>query len=134
MSANFAQWVPMIASAAGSILGGNQNAGLLRMQARVATEQALADEAAKRRENRQLRGEQAAAIAESGLSGTGSSARKANQDAALAELDALNIRYHGQLRSKGLLAEAQDTKSSGFMMAGQKLLRTAGQLYRPKAA
>ncbi len=108
--------------AASSVIDGKRESNALKVQARVASQQALADESAKRRENRQMEGEMAASLAESGLSGSGSSAGAARQSAALAELDALNIRYAGNMRRRGLLSEAKEARRQGFMMAGQKLL------------
>jgi hypothetical protein len=113
--------------AASHIIDGKRESNALKVQARVASQQALADEAAKRRDNRQLMGEQAASLAESGLSGSGSSARAANQSAALAELDALNIRYAGNMKRTGLLAEAKEARRSGWMLAGQALLEGVDQ-------
>jgi hypothetical protein len=110
--------------AASHIIDGKRESNALKVQARVASQQALADEAAKRRDNRQLMGEQAASLAESGLSGSGSSARAANQSAALAELD---IRYAGNMKRTGLLAEAKEARRSGWMLAGQALLEGVDQ-------
>lgn len=112
-----------------SALSGKAASNALKVQAHASREQAAADEASKRRENAALRGEQAAALAENGLSGTGSSALKANQDAALAELDALNIRYAGKLRRADLLSEAKSARTSGYTLAGTQLLQGVGENY-----
>jgi hypothetical protein len=122
------QALPSIAtglSAAGSYIGGQQSAQALRMQAIVAREQALADESALRRESRANRGENAAALAENGLSSSGSSASFLDQQAALAELDALNIRYKGDLRARGLKSQASAASTEGSMLAGTRLLTGA---------
>lgn len=122
-------WIAAIASAATSIAGGKAEQNSLKNQARVAGQQAYADEETQRRQNRQLRGNQAAALAESGLSTEGSSARRADQDAANAELDALNIRYAGILKRHGLLTEAKNAKVRGYTLAGQQLLSGASSSY-----
>jgi len=127
-------WITAGLSAASSIAAGHQNEKTLKLQAIVAQQQAAADEETQRRENRAYRGRAAAALAENGLSPEFSSGLLVDQSAALAELDALNIRFHGLLRGSGLLAEAKDAKSTGYMLAGQQLLRAAGDNYRPKAA
>lgn len=112
-------------SAVGSYVGGQQSHDQLKMQSIVASQQALADESTQRRENRALRGEQAAVLAENGLSPGGSSAAMADQDAALAELDALNIRYQGLNRAKSLRSQAKNAKSTGGLLAGAQLLTGA---------
>jgi hypothetical protein len=73
--------------------------------ARQVGNQTAANEAQVRREARQTLGAQSAAIAESGTGFGGSNALIAAQDAALAELDALNIRYGGRLRMAGYDSE-----------------------------
>lgn len=115
-------WVAALAQAGMSIAGSKADSDSIKAQGKVAGQQALADEEAKRRENRQLRGAQAAALAENGLTPTGSSGMAADQDAANAELDALNIRYAGILRRQGLTSEARNVKSRGYSLAGQQLL------------
>jgi hypothetical protein len=107
-----------------------QNAGALRRQASAASAQGYADEASQRRYAKQFAGRQAAAIAQSGTGVGGSNALIIEQDAVLAELDALNIRYSAGMRSAALKAEARAMKNAagsalikGGMRAGAALMR-----------
>ncbi|MBX3480001.1 MAG: hypothetical protein KF842_06350 [Caulobacter sp.] len=69
-----------------------------RENARTVGDQAAAREVALRRESRETLGAQRAAIAESGVGDGGANRLLMAQDAALAELDALNLRYEGRLK------------------------------------
>lgn len=97
----------------GDYTQGNAQARLLRAQAREAQRQAYADEEALRREARQVLGAQAAAMAQSGTGLGGTNEALVRQSAALAELDALNIRYRGLTQAKALRAEAKAAKRAG---------------------
>lgn len=101
------------------------NARLLRENARTELSAAARDEEAHRRAARAAIGRQAAAQAEAGIGTTGTGGLLLEQSSVLAELDALNIRYGGELRSKGLLAESMSlrnrSKQSG-LLAGAQLL------------
>ncbi len=102
---------------------GKAQARLLNDQADTVDRQTYADEDATRRESRQFLGAQAAAMAEAGGAG-GSNAMLARQSAALAELDALNVRYRGQQAAYGLRKEAAATrKATRFSSPGLMLLR-----------
>lgn len=97
---------------------------------------ALRDEESQRRSNRMLQGRQRAAIAASGGGYGGSNALLLDQSDANAELDALNIRYGGRLRSMGLLSRAAVDRSAGAnaqsqsrLLAGAQLLRGASDSY-----
>jgi len=81
------------------------NAELAGENARMVGDQTASAEAAQRREARALLARQAAAISESGTGEGGSNALIQAQDAALAELDALNLRYGGRVRMTALDAE-----------------------------
>lgn len=83
------------------------NAAVLRQRADAVTSAANVREENQLRKNRYLAGKRAAAIAESGFEYSGSMVDFAAQSDAEAELDALNIRYEGQLEATGLLAQAQ---------------------------
>lgn len=98
-------------------------------QGKIAGDQALSDESAFRRSARAMRGENAAALAESGLSPEGSSGMVADQSAAEAELDALNIRYQGQVRRMGLMNEGRSARSGSQMLAGGRLLTGIADSY-----
>lgn len=130
----------MIASAGmqaiGSIAQGNAanaaaqaNARSLDLQAEAESRAAGAREEQQRRSNRQFLGTQRAALAQAGIGVDGSAYDIARQSAISAELDALNIRYEGQLRSKGLRDQATVTRfegrqarTAGFLGAGAALL------------
>lgn len=122
-------WAALLAQAGMSVVQGWQQSQALKMQGIVAGQQALADEETKRRENAQLRGHNAAALAESGLSADGSSGMMADQSAAMAELDALNIRYKGTLRKSTLGYESKVAQSQGELLAGGKLLSEGSDQY-----
>lgn len=122
-------WAALLAQAGMSLAQGYQQSQALKMQGVVAGQQALADEASKRREIAQLRGHNAAVLAESGLSADGSSGLMADQSAAMAELDALNIRYKGTLRKSTLDYESNVAQKQGEMLAGAKLLSQGSSMY-----
>ena len=130
----------MIASAAmqavGSIAQGNAanaaaqaNATALSNQAEAELRASGAREEQQRRQNRQFLGAQRAALAQAGIGVDGSAYDIARQSAINAELDALNIRYEGQLRSKNLRDQATITrfegkqaKTAGYLGAGAAIL------------
>lgn len=82
------------------------NAAVLRQQSDQALRTSAAEEATQRRQAEQVLGTQRAAIAESGLGFGGSAADVMRESRIEAELDALNIRYKGQLESRNLLSAA----------------------------
>jgi hypothetical protein len=98
-------------------------------EGKVAGNMALADESTIRRRNRDMRGFNAAALAESGLTPDGSSGIVADQSAAEAEMDALNTRYQGQLRRLGLMNEGRQARSNSRMLAGGRLLTGFADAY-----
>lgn len=130
----------MIASAAmqavGSIAQGNAanaaaqaNATALSNQAEAELRASGAREEQQRRQNRQFLGAQRAALAQAGIGVDGSAYDIARQSAINAELDALDIRYEGQLRSKNLRDQATITrfegkqaKTAGYLGAGAAIL------------
>lgn len=83
------------------------NAEIERQNAAAARLQANAREEAHRRQARQFLGEKRAALSQAGIGLSGSAADVYAQDAANAELDALNIRYEGELQARGLLAQSE---------------------------
>jgi 1-aminocyclopropane-1-carboxylate deaminase/D-cysteine desulfhydrase-like pyridoxal-dependent ACC family enzyme len=115
------------------------NANLKVMQAGVERQQAGAKEEAQRRRSRQMLGAQRAAIAQAGIGLGGSALDIAEQSELMAELDSLTIRYEGELRAKGLLAQAdmdrysadvykfsgKQAKKDSFMRAGTAVLSGA---------
>jgi len=93
--------------------GREYEATIAAQNAQVARQQANAREEAQRRHARQVLGDQRAALAESGVGLSGSSADIYRQSAANAELDALNIRYEGELAARGLLAQSELDRYGG---------------------
>lgn len=124
----------------------NYNATIQKQNADVAHQQANAREEAQRRQARQQLGKMRAAIAQSGTGLEGSNADIYGQSAANAELDALNIRYEGDLEARGLLAQselskydarvakmnASTSKTSGYLGAGAAILGGVTSYYGRK--
>lgn len=125
-----------VAQAQGQRKIGEYNARQAEASAKVEQDQATREEEALRRGQNQFFGRQRAAMSEAGLGPGGSTGMLANQDAALAELDALNVRYGGTLSGKGLLSEAASRRagkpSNGgiAMLAGAQLLAGASDTYK----
>jgi hypothetical protein len=83
------------------------NANITRQQAEATAQQTSAREDLQRKQARQVFGRQLAAGAESGVSlTTGSAADVFRQSLYDAEMDALNIRYEGEMNRVGLLNQA----------------------------
>lgn len=82
------------------------NAQALEQNATQRMQEANANEEAQRREARQVLGGQRAAIAESGAGFGGTYGGVMRDSSALAELDALNIRYRGKTEATGLLNQS----------------------------
>lgn len=104
--------------------------------AAAAGQQASQAEDAQRRRNREFTASQSAAIGEANIGRGGSAAVLMQQSAIEAELDALNIRYEGDLRRKGFAAEAAAArarktaiKRTGFMKAAGQLFGQGGDIY-----
>lgn len=119
----------------------NYNATVQRQQADQALAVANADEERQRRAGRAVLGQQRAAIAESGGGFGGSAFDIMSDSATAAELDALNIRYQGQLQSRGFRAQAglsdyeaamarsnaRQARIGGYIGAGAALLSGAAR-------
>jgi hypothetical protein len=98
----------------------------------------------KRRANRLESGKRAAAIAQNGTGAGGSNLAFAEQQGLFEEMDALNIRYEGQLEANGLLAQssldswdsenanqvAHVTSQNAFMDTASGALAGASSVYR----
>lgn len=106
------------------------NARLAELQGKAAGEQALATESIQRKENAQFLGKQAAAFAESGVGYGGSALDVQAQSATDAELDALTIRYKGQLARLGFNADASMTRVQGRNEASQSYLLAGANLLK----
>jgi hypothetical protein len=114
--------LPFIAAAASAISTisetaqarkvGKAQARGLEEQARAASLEAGSAEEAQRRQAREAFGETRAAGAQMGLLESASFADAYSQAATAAELDALNIRYEGEGRRRGLLFEAGATRAA----------------------
>jgi hypothetical protein len=120
-----------------------RNALIKEMQAGVERQQANIREEQQRRQARGLLGRQRAAVAQAGI-GFGGSALDVMEDSAnKAELDSLTIRYEGDLRSRGLLADAEsdryaaevaivkgkNAKKAAYISAGASILSGAAAGY-----
>lgn len=119
-----------------------RNAKIMEMNAQAAAGQAAATEDAQRRKARQIGGMQRAAISEAGTGNGGTNALLVEQSGRNAELDALNIRYEGELKRRGLLNEAGNerygakinsmnagtARTAGYIGAGTSLLSGASKL------
>ena len=129
-------YIAMAASAGTAVAGGIQQsnqaeteADIQKANAQAAAEQASAAEDLQRRRNRGILARQRAAIAESGI-GFGGSSEKLQQDSAVqAELDALNVRYEGTMKTMGFRtggafsrSQSKNAMAGGFLSAGGELL------------
>lgn len=114
------------------------NATLDRRNADTARLQATAEEERFRRQAARQRGEQVGKIAASGVVvNTGSPLLVLADSAREAEMDALNIRYGGELKAQGLEANARseefqgkNAKRQGIIGAGSTLLSGAARTYK----
>lgn len=82
------------------------NAAIARQQAETTRAVYGQKEEAQRREAAFILGKQRAAGAQAGLGLGGSFADVSEQSAVMAELDALNIRYTGEMEAKGLMSQS----------------------------
>lgn len=89
------------------------NAGLMEQGATVERQQASQREETQRRQSRLLLGKQRAALAQSGIGSGGSAADVYQRSVINSELDALTIRYEGDLRARGLKASAEGERFAG---------------------
>lgn len=108
------------------------NAKVSDMNAQIARNNSSVREEAMRRKARQVLGQQRGAIAQAGIDFSGSALDVMQQSTTMAELDALNTRYEGDLQARGLLAtavgeryqaaanriNAKNAQTAGFIKAG----------------
>lgn len=106
----------------------NYNASILNQNARIERQQADAREEAKRRETAMILGTQRAAFAQAGAGLDGSAADVMKQSATNAELDALTLRYEGDLRARGLKEQAKQEKYAAKTAITQSYFNTAGSI------
>jgi hypothetical protein len=99
-----------------------RNAQQQEINAQATAAQAAAGEDAQRRKARQIAGAQRAAISELGTGNGGTNLLAVEQSARDAELDALNIRYEGELKRRGLLSDAAGMQyNAGLMQNNAKM-------------
>jgi hypothetical protein len=105
------------------------NAAVLTQNA--ANERAAANqrEEAQRREARMILGSQRAAFAQAGTGLGGSAADVMEQSSTDAELDALTLRYEGDMRARGMMAQAEGERFQGRVAGyNAKQAKTAGYM------
>lgn len=135
MSAIFKAWGSLEQGKAGYASNMSQayaqeyNAQLADANAHATLEQANAREEQQRRQFRSLQGEAIAGMAQSGTTLDGSNADVLKQNAINNELDALTIRYEGQMQSRGLMAQAQlDRYGAEASKSNAKAAMKAGRI------
>lgn len=82
------------------------NATVSTQNAQIARNNASIREEVQNRKSRSILAQQFAGTAQAGIGFSGTAVDVFSQSETMAELDALNIRYEGDLQSRGLLAEA----------------------------
>lgn len=126
-------WYVAAAGLAMQVIGNQQtskaNIHALQDQATTSNAQGVADEAMIRRNSSFELGKQAAAIAENGGGYGGTNAGVMKDSHVASEMDALNYRYRGLMRSYGLLAQAKAISKQSPLMAGGQLLAGGAQIY-----
>jgi hypothetical protein len=106
----------------------NYNAGMLDQNATVERQQAGAREDALRRRSAMVLGSQRAAFGQSGGGMGGSAADVMQQSAMNAELDALTTRYEGDLRARGMQAQATGERFAGEQAQRQGYFNAVGSI------
>jgi hypothetical protein len=115
----------------------NTQADWVKKNQEIASEQAGAREEAMRRDTAQQLGRAAAAQAQSGVdASSGSALAVAAQSATMAELDALNVRYEGQMKRFGyareestLRASARNAQNATWFKAASGIVNAVGSGY-----
>lgn len=105
-----------------------QNAALAKQQATSALQQGVSQEDALRRQQAAFNGEARAQTAQSGTGFGGSNLDIARQNATLQQLDLLNTRYNSQLEASGLLAQAEQDKTTAKNARSNAMLGAAGSV------
>jgi hypothetical protein len=106
----------------------DQNAGIQRQEAGIASSQGYAAEATQRRLGADVIGKQVAAAGQAGGGYGGSVGRAIGQSAQNTELDALNIRYKAGLQRWGYSTQARFTQQEGKDAQSTSLLRAGSAL------
>jgi hypothetical protein len=103
------------------------NARVSEQQASSALSESVSAQMAQRRRARELMGRSRAAAAQSGVGFGGSTADILEQSETLAELDALNIAYEGQMKARGFVTQSTlDTFNAGRARANAKSAKQQG--------
>lgn len=106
----------------------NYNAQLAERNAVIARQQAAANEDAQRRHANRVLGRMRSGYGASGVTSEGSPLDVLEDSVAEAELDALNIRYQGELGAMGYQSEAAMQRTAGKNAMRQGYFRAAGSL------
>lgn len=119
--------------------GAQNEAQIYQQEAHTAMEVGVSQEGTQLQKNAQVEGTQQAAISQSGIATTSVSAQNVMRQTAINDaLDALNIRYEGQLNAHGYQVGASEARTaagvfdynanqqlrSGYLGAGNALLST----------
>lgn len=104
------------------------NAALMDQEAAAERQQASAREEQGRRQAAQVLGAQRAAFAQSGGGMGGSAADVMRQSSINAELDALTMRYEGELRARGLESQAAAERFAGKQAQRAGYFEAAGTI------
>lgn len=105
------------------------NATVSTQNAQIARNNASIREEVQRRKSRSILAQQFAGTAQAGIDFSGTAADVFTQSETMAELDALNIRYEGDLQSRGLLAEATGERyQAEAALVNGKNARTAANI------
>ena len=105
------------------------NAAISRQNAKTALDVSSAQQLQQRRSARQQLARERAFGAQSGTGEGGTNADLLEQSETLAELDALNIAYEGEVRARGFLAQSDiDTYNAGLYRKQAKNVKRAGYL------
>jgi hypothetical protein len=109
------------------------NAAIAAQNARMERQQAGAREEAQRRQAGQVLGAQRAAFAQAGVGMGGTAADVMAQSLVNAELDALTLRYEGEMRARGMEIESTQAMSEAAALGAaasgarrQGLMRAGG--------
>jgi hypothetical protein len=109
-------------SALGAIQSGNAQARAAEYNAAAIQQQAASNEASIRRNATRVRQAQEAAVGASGIELSGSPLEVIADSAANAELDALTVRYGGDVRASQERARGAQARQAGYMGAASSLL------------
>lgn len=118
----------------GEMRAGKYNAKVLNAQARQVATNAGMEEANLRRQQRQELAAQVAEVGSRGIAPSGSIVDVIRQNAENAEMDALTLRYRGDIERAGLAAQAKmaayegrQKLYAGLSGAGSKMLTSWGE-------